>query len=519
MALGDGKRPRRGAGGSPKTRAAGAHFQRLFCGFEGAEATARWAPIPNIESAFGSGCSAAAVVVSSNVIYNRGTLLGPGHGGDMNMHQQRALLLLQQGRYELAEQELRKSLGEDPQDPLAHSLLALCLSQRERFDEATHAAQHAVHLAPDAGFPFYVLARVMVARNRDSEAFEAINEAIRLDPADERYYGCLALLHFRTRNWRQTLEAARQGLAVDPDDDQCANLEAMALRKLGRTADADATIQRALERNPEDAYTHANRGWALLEQGDHQQALDHFRESLRIDPSLDWAREGITQALKARYFIYRVFLGFFFWMAKLSRGAQWGIIIGGVVGIRVLRNLADANPDLKPFYWPLLGAYVGFVLMTWLAEPLFNLLLRLSRYGRLALSREQVLTSNYVGGCLLAALGCIATALVGVALGWLDAAAALALSGLVFVLAVLPLSRVYDCEAGWPRISAILLCGAVLVIGLGGTGLMLAGALLEPRVEAAVLSGLSYLLLGALPLVAIGSQIGANLLVAARVRR
>jgi len=32
----------------------------------------------------------------------------------------------------------------------------------------------------------------------------------------------------------------------------------------------------------------------------------------------------------------------------------------------------------------LLVAYMAFALLTWLADPLFNLLLRFSRFGRLA---------------------------------------------------------------------------------------------------------------------------------------
>jgi len=50
----------------------------------------------------------------------------------MNPHYDRALLLYQQSRYDLAEQELHHALADEPNNPLAHSL-----SQRtKRFDRS-----------------------------------------------------------------------------------------------------------------------------------------------------------------------------------------------------------------------------------------------------------------------------------------------------------------------------------------------------------------------------------------------
>lgn len=436
----------------------------------------------------------------------------------MNTHNQRAILLFEQSRYELAEQELRRSLGEDADDFFAHALLALCLAERERFDEATHEARHAIHLAPDNAFAYYVLARVMIYRNQDAQALAAVEEAIRLDPHDERYYGCLAQIHYRQRRWQPMLEAAREGLAIDPDDDTCANLQAMALTKLGRPADADATIQRALERNPDDAYTHANRGWTLLEQGDHAAALDHFREALRLDPTIDWARQGIVEALKARYFIYRLMLKFFFWMSRLPSGAQWGIIIGGLVGQRVLSNLANNNPSLQPFVWPILGVYIAFVLMTWLASPLFNLLLRLNRYGRLALSREQVITSNWVGSLLLCAAACGILALACFLNGWPQYAVSAGLLALVSVLVLLPLSSIHACDIGWPRTTMILITAVLAAIGIGSGATVFLSTILQEG-QGGLFGAISLLLRPVLFFAAIGSQLAANFLVAARVRR
>src|SRR6185436_9021657 len=111
---------------------------------------------------------------------------------------------------------------------------------------------------------------------------------------------------------------------------------------------------------PENAFTHANQGWTYLNKGEPKKALEHFRESLRLDPANEWARHGIVEALKARNIIYAVMLKYFLWMARLSRGARWGIILGGYFGIQLLASMARSNPAIAPWILPLRILYITF---------------------------------------------------------------------------------------------------------------------------------------------------------------
>ena len=383
----------------------------------------------------------------------------------MNPNLERAVLLYQQSRHEMAEAELRQALAADPQDPYAHALLGLCLAQREQFQEATTETQQAIHLAPDFSFAHFALAQVFYDRNRFSEALAAINEAIRLDPENADQYALLANIHLQESRWRDALNAAEQGLQFDPEHVGCTNLRAIAMVKLGRKADAGRTIDAALSKNPDNALTHANQGWTLLEQGDPKKAAEHFREALRLDPQNEWARQGIIEALKARNFIYAIMLKYFLWMAKFSRQGQWGIIVAGYVGNRILAGIAHANPDLAPWILPLRILYIAFALMTWLAYPFFNLLLRLNKFGRLVLSREQTVATNWFGLCLLLAL----IGLAGCAFRGFDSPWFIML--VVFGLLLLPVAAVFRCTAGWPRnVMAALTIGMAL---LGLTSLAL----------------------------------------------
>ena len=68
----------------------------------------------------------------------------------MNQNLERAILLFQQSRNDLAEAELRQALAAEPQDAYAHALLALCLAHREAISGGDDEARQAIHLC--AGF-------------------------------------------------------------------------------------------------------------------------------------------------------------------------------------------------------------------------------------------------------------------------------------------------------------------------------------------------------------------------------
>ena len=380
----------------------------------------------------------------------------------MNPNLQRAILLFQQSRHDMAADELRQSLAVEPRDPYAHALLALCLAHQEQFKEATEEAQQAVHLGPDDPFAFYALAKIWYERNYEKEALRAIQEALRLDSSETSYYALLAQIHLREARWRDALDAAERGLQLDAEDVDCTNLRAIALVKLGRKSEAGGTIDAALRRNPDNAITHANQGWTLLEKNQPKQALEHFREALRLDPQNEWARRGIIEALKARNIIYALMLRYFLFMAKFGKRGQWAILLGAYFGSQILRVLSNQHPAWEPWILPIQILYVAFALMTWIASPLFNLILRLSRFGRMLLSREQIIASNCIGLVLLLAFLSLAACLkYGFDSPWL-------IGALMFGLLLLPVAGTFNSPAGGTRAFMAVLTGITAVAGIAG---------------------------------------------------
>jgi tetratricopeptide (TPR) repeat protein len=315
----------------------------------------------------------------------------------------RVQLLLSQHRHELAERDLRVMLADDPGDATAQSLLALCiLHDRSRMVEATEMAQQAVGLAPDEPLGHYALAVSYLQRNRNEEAAAAIQESLRLDPHDADAFAVLSRSHLARQRYQPSLDAAVQGLAIDPDHLDCCNLRSISLERLGRGDEAIASAGETLRRDPDNPMSHAAHGHALLNAGRYKEAQVAFREALRLDPHQEMARIGLINALNNRSIFFRMVHRFYVLLSRMNSSAAFALIIGAWVLVQVLtRVVGPAVPFLQPFIYPIVALYVFFVVLTWIANPLFNSFLRFHPFGQHLLDRSQRWASNLIAPCLV----------------------------------------------------------------------------------------------------------------------
>jgi tetratricopeptide (TPR) repeat protein len=295
-------------------------------------------------------------------------------------------------------------LSPEPTHTEALYLLALCQAETGNMTEANKLIQAVISSDPSNPYYLYTQANFYLKDDRLKEAEKFVRNAIMFDPQNADFFGLLSIIKINQKEWTQALQYANDGLALDASNITCLNSRTTALFKLDKKDDAYTTIKEALHQDPENDTTHANIGWGLLEKGDHKQALEHFREALRLNPHSEYAKAGLVEGLKARYWFYRIFLRYAFWIGNFQKKGQWAIILGLYFGSRILSGVSNSNPELAVFLQPVVTLYILFALSTWIITPLSNLFLRLNVYGRYALSEEETSVSNFTGAFFLIGL-------------------------------------------------------------------------------------------------------------------
>ena len=305
-------------------------------------------------------------------------------------------ILIQQKKFADAEKILSDLLTQDSNNIHFLSLLAEVNLQQDKIDRADSIIDNAIGLSPDSSHLFYIKSRIAIQKDNLNDAENYINQAIRLDPYDANIFALLANIKLGRKQFEVALETSNQALEIDAENILALNTRSTALNKLNRRDESFDTIEGALREDPNNAYTHANYGWGLLENGDHKKALEHFKEALSDDPTFEYAQLGMLEALKATNPIYRIFLKYSFFMSNLTAKYQWGVIIGFYIGVKVLSSVAKNNAALQPYLIPLIVALTLIAFSTWVIAPLSNLFLRFNRYGQLLLDKKEKISSNFV---------------------------------------------------------------------------------------------------------------------------
>lgn len=313
----------------------------------------------------------------------------------------RAEMLMAQDRWDLAEESIRKAISEDPDRGLAYSVLAIIRTQKEDYATAQEVAERGIALSPDDSYSHYALACVFSARHKYKPALIAIDVAISMDPTDADYHARRSFILISQYDWEGAIKSAETGLQFDPEHVLCNNARSIALTKVGRRGEASATIESVLAKSPEDATTHANYGWNMLHQGKPKEAAEHFKEALRLEPSNEWAREGIIESLKASNFFYRQVLRYMLWVSRFPPRTQMIAFVGIIIVLQVMVRMPDGTL-LANIGVGLAFVYMAFVSSIWLASPLFDLLLRFNRFGRYVLTDDRRTDTNYTALALVA---------------------------------------------------------------------------------------------------------------------
>ena len=376
-------------------------------------------------------------------------------------HLQRAQLLLQQGRFNDAQEALMQVLAAEPEHDYAHAMMGITLLNLKQPKEALEFVRKAIGLAPEESYYHSVLALALLNTKKSKEALVAAQEGVHLNPDSAYAHEIEGQIFLAMSRWKEALPCIERGLALDPEDVELINMRSIALTKLGMRDEATAAIDTALRNDPDNARTHANKGWTLLHGGQYNEAMLCFREALRLEPNNEWARQGIIESIKAGTVIYRPILKTLLWMTTLPPNTLFMMVFFFFLLGRLLYRLKVALPEYAELFTMVSYVYLGIIFLSWTASTMFNLVLFAHPIGKHALSRIQKQSSAVVG--LLLVLGVAAIAWIVSGTG---GEAAQNMAWVCFGL-VIPVSGLEGTvQAKW-RISLIAFCACMALVGSG----------------------------------------------------
>ena len=311
-------------------------------------------------------------------------------------------MLREHSRYQDAIDYFNRALSLQPNSVEVLVEKALCELQMDQPRDAKKSIDQAISIDPNHAGCYAVKALILIELDRGRDGCGMAKKAVSLEPHNPTFQRILGQAYMSMEKLEKAEHWLRESLAGDPDDETAANLLTALLRQQNRLDENQSEMERLLERNPENAYTHYNAGWSALQTNNHKQAETHFRESLRLDPNFDEARQGLLQSFRARSGFFRLFLKYCFFMQQLSGAARWGLVIGLLFAVKIGRSVLEKiHPGLAV---ALVAAYLIFIFWGFIANGMSNLIVLCDRNARYALKKWDIVEAIVVGGFFLMGL-------------------------------------------------------------------------------------------------------------------
>jgi len=124
----------------------------------------------------------------------------------------------------------------------------------------------------------------LLVRGGVDDAYWWARTAIGQDPAFLSAYNTLGVVYLRHGDWPQAERAFGHILEREPKNTQALSNLALALQRLGRTAESGAVRRKLAELEPYPAFHFFDRGLAAMRLGDFKTARDLFAKEVDRDP-------------------------------------------------------------------------------------------------------------------------------------------------------------------------------------------------------------------------------------------
>lgn len=197
---------------------------------------------------------------------------------------QRIEWLVQEGKFDLAQQQLHQLPTATPQEKAALALLhSHILEKQERFTQALNVLNKALRADPEHAELLYARGNLYWQMERFAELEQDMRQVMRLQPDSPAAYNALGY-HLADRNVRlnEARELIAKALELAPDSAAIQDSMGWVEYRLGNLPQAIKWLKQAFETEPE-AEIAAHYGEALWKNGQPEEARKVWAQGLKLD--------------------------------------------------------------------------------------------------------------------------------------------------------------------------------------------------------------------------------------------
>lgn len=209
---------------------------------------------------------------------------------------------IQRGLYGRAESDTRAFLQRNPESSSGHNLLGYVLYRENKpRDSLAEYSTGARYRKPDVNdLAVVAMDYILLADYADADKW--LTKATEWEPGNALYWYYLGRTKYSENRFQEAITAFQQTLKLHPQDLHAEYNLGLAFAGLGRTSDAMASYEKAIEWEGNDGngdpQPYLDLGLLLAQQGKTEQAAPYLMKAAELDPSNPKAHEALGNNLE-----------------------------------------------------------------------------------------------------------------------------------------------------------------------------------------------------------------------------
>jgi tetratricopeptide (TPR) repeat protein len=241
---------------------------------------------------------------------------------DQSLILQKAETAQELEKFDLAKKLYSEVLAQDQTNSSAWYGLAACLLHEKMLDEVEDAYKSGLKYNPDSFSLWSGLSNFYINVKPDkAKAEEATSKCLEISSHvwQSHYLRILFYQKFKIKDSEKLIQNhLDEAMRIDPNNWHLFDLKADTLSEDKKSfAQSEEYYLKALELNPDEAVLHNDYGVLLLKNGKPKQALECFREAIRLNPSYSFIGDNIIKAMTQTTPILGVIFRFVSYIQKL----------------------------------------------------------------------------------------------------------------------------------------------------------------------------------------------------------
>jgi len=190
---------------------------------------------------------------------------------------------LRSGQMEMAEEQFKKILIGNPNQPDALNLLGIIRAQARDFESAIDFIKKAISINPNNSASYYNRGLALIELGKPAKAIDDFQRAIALNPMYAEAYNGQGNALLDLNQTTKAIDSFREALRLNPDYADAWNNLGNALSASKNISEAIECYKKATVKQPDFVDALINLASACSEANEIQDSLIYFRAALQVD--------------------------------------------------------------------------------------------------------------------------------------------------------------------------------------------------------------------------------------------